>query len=121
MAIEAHDHTYVETRDYTAARSFWETLGFAVASEWGDAGHRACRLVAGDTSVVLAECAPGRDPQGPTAHFRVSDAAGIDARLRDAAPVEVVTPLEPTHWNTRWIRVRDPDGNVWVLETPPGE
>ena len=119
MAIEGYDHTYVETRDYPAARRFWAALGFAVDQEWGGEGHRACRLVAGDTSVVLAECAPGGKPQGPTAHFRAAAPEDLDARLRASGDVEVVTPLEPTHWNTRWIRVRDPDGSVWVLEAPP--
>ena len=27
--------------------------------------------------------------------------------------VEVVTPLEDTQWGTRWIRVQDPDGNLY--------
>lgn len=119
MAIEGHDHTYVETGNYPAARRFWEALGFTVDSEWGGEGHRACRLTAGGTFVVLAECAPGGAPQGPTVHFRAERPEELDARLRASEAVEVVTPLEPTHWNTRWIRVRDPDGHLWVLEAPP--
>jgi hypothetical protein len=31
--------------------------------------------------------------------------------------VEVVTPLEDTHWGTRWMRVRDPEGRIYCLET----
>ena len=31
--------------------------------------------------------------------------------------VEVLTPLSETHWGTRWIRVQDPDGNLFCLES----
>jgi uncharacterized glyoxalase superfamily protein PhnB len=34
--------------------------------------------------------------------------------------VEVVAPLEDTHWGTREMTVRDPDGRVWSLQTPAG-
>ena len=36
--------------------------------------------------------------------------------LAEAENVEVVTPLENTHWGTSWIRVQDPDGNLFYLD-----
>jgi uncharacterized glyoxalase superfamily protein PhnB len=32
--------------------------------------------------------------------------------------VEVVTPFEDTHWGTRTMTVRDPDGRPWILQAP---
>jgi uncharacterized glyoxalase superfamily protein PhnB len=32
--------------------------------------------------------------------------------------VEVVTPFEDTHYGTREMTVRDPDGRLWTLQAP---
>ncbi len=32
--------------------------------------------------------------------------------------VEVVTPFEDTHFGTREMTVRDPDGRLWSLQAP---
>ena len=32
------------------------------------------------------------------------------------AAVDVEQPLSSTHWGTRWIRVRDPEGRIFCLE-----
>jgi uncharacterized glyoxalase superfamily protein PhnB len=32
--------------------------------------------------------------------------------------VEVVTPFEDTHYGTREMTVRDPDGRIWSLQAP---
>jgi uncharacterized glyoxalase superfamily protein PhnB len=41
-----------------------------------------------------------------------ADAVSIDP------PVEVVTPFEDTHYGTREMTVRDPDGRIWSLQAP---
>ncbi|QCX74494.1 hypothetical protein C9F11_03955 [Streptomyces sp. YIM 121038] len=42
---------------------------------------------------------------------------GYDALPVDSA-VEVVTPFEDTHYGTREMTVRDPDGRLWSLQAP---
>jgi catechol 2,3-dioxygenase-like lactoylglutathione lyase family enzyme len=116
MTVRSLDHVYVESPSYDAARAFWGALGFAAESEWGEGGHRACCLVSGTARVVLAESSPGAAPVRPTVHLRVADADAAAKSIAAARAVRVLTPLEPTHWGTRWIRLADPDGNVWVLE-----
>lgn len=32
--------------------------------------------------------------------------------------VDVVKPFEDTHWGTREMTIRDPDGRIWRLEAP---
>ena len=116
MDIEAIDHVYVETADYDAARAFWEELGFSAESEWGEGGHRAGKFVRGSAAVVLATAHGGGKPCGPTVHLRVASTSQAQAALDASGGVNVVVRDEPTHWGTRWMRVADPDGNVWVLE-----
>jgi uncharacterized glyoxalase superfamily protein PhnB len=49
-------------------------------------------------------------------HFRVDCAEALAERLAGQGEIAVTTPLGPTHWGTRWIRVRDPDGREFALE-----
>ena len=111
MAITDLDHIYVETHDWDASVAFWEGLGLSFASRWGSEGHRVGRLEAGGAAVVLAEA--GLDAVPAINVFFSLDAP--DAYAMTEA-VKVVTPLEPTHWDTRWIRVEDPEGRVHCLE-----
>ena len=112
--VRALDHLYLETRSFDAAVSFWEALGFKLAERWGDEGHRAGRLVSGAASVVLAE---GRAP-AQVVHFRVPPGSldALAASLDGNPSLKVVTPVEPTHWGTRWLRVQDSDRRIYALE-----
>ena len=112
--VRALDHLYLETRSFDAAVSFWEALGFRLAERWGDEGHRAGRLVSGSASVVLAE---GRAP-AQVVHFRVPPGSldALAASLDGNTYLKVVTPVEPTHWGTRWLRVQDNDRRIYALE-----
>jgi uncharacterized glyoxalase superfamily protein PhnB len=38
--------------------------------------------------------------------------------FRPGPGVEVVTPFEDTHFGTREMTVRDPDGRLWSLQAP---
>jgi catechol 2,3-dioxygenase-like lactoylglutathione lyase family enzyme len=118
MSVTGFDHVYVETRHFQKTIAFWEALGFTVAESWGEGDHRACRLSAGTAWVVLAEAGAGHDPQRATVHLSVAEPEALDAKIAGTDAVDVISPLESTHWGTRWIRVRDPDGNLYVLEAP---
>ncbi|MBI3723053.1 VOC family protein [bacterium] len=115
MTVKAIDHIYVECRSFERTAAFWQGLGFKLAETWGEGGHRAGALVCGAARVVLAEAEAG-DPERPTVFLAIDDPLGMSEKLRVAKHVEVATPLEDTHWGTRWIRVRDPEGNVFALE-----
>ena len=38
--------------------------------------------------------------------------------FRPGPAVEVVTPFEDTHFGSREMTVRDPDGRIWNLQAP---
>lgn len=109
MGINRIDHIYLETIQWEASVAFWKSLSFVWAEQWGSEGHRAGRLINNQASVVLAEVerAPAFN-----VFFDVSDAEALE--LDEAAGV--TTPLEDTHWGTRWVRVTDPDGRTFALE-----
>jgi uncharacterized glyoxalase superfamily protein PhnB len=46
--------------------------------------------------------------------LKVSDADGF----RPDPAVEVVSSFEDTHYGTREMTVRDPDGRLWSLQAP---
>ena len=107
VGIERIGHIYAETTSWESSVGFWEILGFSFVEQWGSEGHRAGRLVKGDAAVVLAEVAAD-----PVCNV-FFDASDLDAFQPGGS---VITPLEDTHWGTRWIRVIDPDGRVFALE-----
>lgn len=109
MGIQGLHHLYVETADFDASVDFWNGLGFEFVQRWGEEGHRAGMLRNGSAEVVLAEV--GSDPVF-NPFFAVDD---LDA-LTVGPGVEIVTPKEDTHWGTRWMQVRDPDGRVFSIE-----
>ena len=112
MAIEAIDHLYIESPSFKDALAFWESLGFSLVEEWGEDGHQAGRLEAGSAVIVLAES----DTPTLDIHFRINDAENLSEGLAGSERVDVVQSLEPTHWGTRWMRVKDGEGRGFVLE-----
>jgi catechol 2,3-dioxygenase-like lactoylglutathione lyase family enzyme len=115
MGITGFNHLYVETRSFEKASAFWEGLGFRFVMKWGEDGHKAGKLQCGDASIVLAESG---EPCPVTPHFSLSGADAFAAGLEGKSGVRVTTPLEDTHWGSRWIRVSDADGNEFALEAP---
>jgi uncharacterized glyoxalase superfamily protein PhnB len=110
MGVEDFDHLYLESQQFDEHLRFWHVLGFDIAQEWGEEGHRACRLQAGQAKVVLAE-----GTATPSVHFSTREIEEYAKELeRKRVPIEV--NLEETHWGTRWMVVRDPDGNTFALE-----
>jgi uncharacterized glyoxalase superfamily protein PhnB len=76
--------------------------------------HGSGLLRNGDGPYVFIEEVPeDREPQTQI----VLKVANADAFRPDPA-VEVVAPFEDTHYGTRQMTVRDPDGRLWSLQTP---
>ena len=115
MGVTALDQIYSETHSWDDTVAFREGLGFSFAERWGEEGHRAGRMVAGDAALVLAKADDSKEPE--LAVFLALEGADT-FEIGDS--VEVEQPLSNTHWGTRWIRVRDPEGRVFCLEEAPG-
>ncbi|MCM3920482.1 VOC family protein [Frankia sp. AiPs1] len=112
MATEGIEGMVVETHNWGRAARFFQSLGFTLEFE---TDHGSGLLRGGDDGPyvflreVPADEAPTIQP--------VLTVADPDAFRLDPA-VEVVTEFEETHYGTREMIVRDPDGRTWSLQAP---
>jgi hypothetical protein len=111
MTTEGIEAVFLETRNWGKAAKFFQALGFDLEFS---TDHSSGQLRNGDGPYVfIAEVPEDREP-------------GIQLVLKatdpDASPldpvVEVVTPFEDTHYGTREMTVRDPDGRLWTIQAP---
>jgi hypothetical protein len=109
MTTEGIEAVFLETHNWGKAAKFFQALGFELEFATDHASGQF-RNGAGPY-VFVAEVPEDREPQMQIA-LRVPDAFSLDPA------VEVVTPFEDTHYGTREMTVRDPDGRVWSLQAP---
>jgi len=108
VAVDGVRSIYIETHNFGKAAKFWMTLGFEHFLDLGGASG-GFRAADGGTYLFLEEV-PEDQPLTWNPHFNLAGSADF------AAAVEVVQPLEETHWDTKLMVVRDPDGRTWTLE-----
>jgi hypothetical protein len=108
VAVDGVRSIYIETHNYGKAAAFWMALGFEHFLDLGGSsgGFRA----ADGGAYLFLEEVPDDRPLACEPYFNLSGGAVFPSS------VEVVTPLEATHWETRLMEVRDPDGRTWKLE-----
>jgi hypothetical protein len=113
MSTEGIEAVFLETHNWGRAAKFFLALGFELEF---DTGHNSGQLRnRTGPSVFIAEVPEDQEPRMRLV-LKVPDA---DA-FRPEDGVEVVTPFEETHYGTREMTVRDPDGRVWHLQAPVG-
>jgi hypothetical protein len=111
MSTKGIEAVVLETHNWGKAAKFFQALGFDLEFE---TDHNSGRFRNGDGAYVfVAEVPEDREPRLKIL-LGVADA---DAFPTDPA-VEVVTPFEDTHWGTREMTIRDPDGRLWSLQAP---
>jgi uncharacterized glyoxalase superfamily protein PhnB len=111
MTTDGIEAVFLETHNWGKAAKFFQALGFELELE---TDHSSGQLRLGEGPYVfIAEIPEDREP-GMQVVLRLADpeAASVDPI------VEVVTELEDTHYGTREMTVRDPDGRVWSLQAP---
>jgi hypothetical protein len=111
MTAEGIEAVFLETHNWGKAAKFFQALGFDLEFA---TDHRSGQLRNGaGPYVFIAEIPEDREP---TVQI-VLHAPDSDGRELDPI-VEVVTPFEDTHYGTREMTVRDPDGRLWSLQAP---
>ncbi|AEV84255.1 glyoxalase [Actinoplanes sp. SE50] len=111
MATEGIEAVFLETHNWGRAAKFFQSLGYELEFS---TDHNSGQLRNGDGAYVfIAEVPQDREPTTRIV-LRVPDG---DALALDPV-VEVVSPFSDTHYGTREMIVRDPDGRLWNLQAP---
>ncbi|MGZ4693502.1 MAG: VOC family protein [Acidimicrobiales bacterium] len=106
---EGIEAVFLETHNWGKAAKFFQELGFELEFA---TDHNSGQLRRGDGPYLFIAEIPEEEEPGMQVVLKVdeTDAPGFDPI------VEVVTPFEDTHYGTREMTVRDPDGRVWTLQ-----
>ena len=111
MATRGFELIYLETHNWGKSAAFWEALGFKLEFDQTDHGHSGLLVSDNGTRVFLEE----KDLQDPLA-LDLYLGVGDEQACHPGGPVEIVREFTPTHWGTRVMTVRDPDGRLFRLE-----
>jgi catechol 2,3-dioxygenase-like lactoylglutathione lyase family enzyme len=109
MAADSIHHIYIETHNWGKSVAFWRALGFELEEDRGKTSA-LLRPRGGGPYIYLAEMPAERELKVEL-HLTANDEA------TPGRPVEVVAPFAATHWGTREMAVRDPDGRLVMLES----
>lgn len=110
-AIQGIEAVFLSTHNWGASARFFQALGFDLEF---DTGHSSGQFRKGEGPFVFVAEVP-RDQEPAMQIVLKADpaaAAGLDPS------VEVVSPFADTHYGTREMIVRDPDGRTWTLSAP---
>ncbi len=111
MTTQGIEAVFLETHNWGKAARFFQSLGFELEFE---TDHHSGQLRNGDGPYIfIAEVPEAKEP-GVQIVLKVDRA---DEFQGDPA-IEVVTAFEDTHWGTKEMTVRDPDGRIWSLQAP---
>lgn len=108
MPADRIHHIYIETHNWGKSVAFWRELGFELDEDPGKTSA-VLRPRGGGPYIYLAEIPLEREPIVEL-HLATNDES------TPSRPVVVVSPFAATHWGTREMAVRDPDGRVVKLE-----
>ncbi|WP_410668918.1 VOC family protein [Amycolatopsis sp. cmx-4-68] len=106
MSTDGIEAVYLETHNWGKAVQFFQALGFELDFE---TDHNSGLLRSGDGPYVFVAEVPEDRPTGMKLVLKGKES------IPDA-PVEVVSPFEDTHFGTREMTVRDPDGREWIVQ-----
>ncbi len=111
MATEGIDAVFLETHNWGRSAKFFQSLGFELEFA---TDHNSGQLRNGSgPSVFIAEVPEDREPSLQIV-LKVPDADAFEP----GPGVEVVSEFADTHYGTREMIVRDPDGRLWNLQAP---
>jgi uncharacterized glyoxalase superfamily protein PhnB len=113
MSTEGIEAVFLETHSWGKAAKFFQVLGYEIDFA---TDHNSGQLRNGDGPSLFISEVPESEPTRRHVVLHVADA---DAFELDSS-VEVVSGWEDTHWGTRLMTVRDPDGREWMLQAPAG-
>lgn len=110
-AVDGITAVFLETHNWGRAARFFTQLGFELDFE---TDHHSGQFRGADGPTVFVAEVPEDRPTGAQLVLRVPDAESY----RPDPGLEVLSPFEDTHYGTREMVVRDPDGRTWTIQAP---
>jgi hypothetical protein len=111
MSTQGIEAVFLTTHNWGKAAKFFQALGFTLEFE---TDHHSGQLRNGSGPYLfIAEVPENQEPQAQLV-LKLPDAESF----KPETIVDVATPFENTHWGTREMTVRDPDGRIWRLQAP---
>jgi uncharacterized glyoxalase superfamily protein PhnB len=111
MATDGIEAVFLETHNWGKAAKFFQALGYELEFS---TDHNSGQLRNGNGPYIFIAEVPEDRELGVQIVLKMTDAGALGP---DPA-VEVVTPLADTHYGTKEMTVRDPDGRLWSLQAP---
>jgi hypothetical protein len=112
MTTTGIEAVFLETHNWGRSAKFFQGLGFKLEFA---TDHNSGQLRNGDGPYLfIAEVPEDQQPEMQIV-LTVDDAGSF----RPDPGIEVVSPFQPTHYGTQEMTVRDPDGRLWSLQSPP--
>ena len=108
MSVTGIHHLLVETHSWIESLKFWRELGWTLVEDRGTSGKLAAP---GGGAYIWLNEVPPTTTLALDIYFDLDPAA-----FAPHLPVEVIEPLTATHWGTRLMTVRDPDGRIVRLQ-----
>jgi catechol 2,3-dioxygenase-like lactoylglutathione lyase family enzyme len=108
VSVTGIHHLLVETHSWGESLKFWRELGWTLVEDHGTSGKLTTQ--AGGPYIWLNEVALNEAPTIDV-YFELDPASSAPR-----SPVEVVDALATTHWGTKLMTVRDPDGRIVRLQ-----
>jgi hypothetical protein len=108
MAADGIEAVFLETHNWGKAAKFFQGLGFELDFA---TDHSSGLLRKRDGPYLFIAEVPEDQETGIQVVLMVPDAE----QFRPGPEVEIVTPFADTHYGTREMTVRDPDGRQWIL------
>ena len=109
MTTEGIEAVFLETHNWGKSAKFFQALGYEIEFA---TDHNSGQLRRGDGPYLFIAEVPETEPTRTHLVLGVPDADAFDL---DGA-VDVVSGWEDTHWGTKLMTVRDPDGREWKLQ-----
>jgi len=111
VTTEGIEAVFVTTHNWGKSAKFFQSLGFELEFS---TDHNSGQLRNGDGPYVFIAEVPEDTEIGLQLVLKVADAEAFSID----PSVEVITAFEDTHYGTKEMTVRDPDGRVWSLQAP---
>jgi len=111
MNTEGVKAIFLTTHNWGKSAKFFQSLGYELEFE---TGHNSGQLRNELGPYLFIAEVPESEKPAIQMVLKIRDGEGLDL----GPGVEVVSPFADTHWGTREMTVRDPDGRNWSLEAP---